>query len=159
MGDQAWAPAALGEEAALYGYEVLAAQLAGSERLMAQNGLKAHERARDRARDFLASAGENPDVPTVFTLPFRVDSAAKAKELAILLDLRLVSVYSATASATEGPAREYAATTAQECATRAVGWGWRPTAFPGAETSESGSQPGGSPGPRPGTVSDGAHIE
>ncbi|MDP4014009.1 MAG: ferritin-like domain-containing protein [Candidatus Nanopelagicales bacterium] len=151
----AWAAAALGEEAAIYGYEVLTAQLVGAERIKALRAVKSHEHARDNARDRLTEGGGNLDAPAAYDLPFSITSPASAKRLAILLELRLVSVYASTVRPTDGSARAYAAASAQKCASRAVGWGWVPTAFPGMEAD----QPSGPADTSRSPVSDGARVD
>lgn len=169
MTAEAWTAVALGEEAASYGYEVLIAQLSGAARTRGLDALKAHDAARNRARSKLAALGEDPSAPATYDLPFPVNSSASARRLAVVLELRLVSVYCELAEATAGPDRQYGATAAQESSTRAVGWGWVPTAFPDAtradtptvRSSPGESGPAGTPAPTPtgGTSGDGARIQ
>ena len=128
---------ALGEEATVYAYEVLAARLpAGPERNRAVDLSVSHARARDRARAQLAAADTEPDVPGAFEIPFPMDGAPAARRLAALVEARLVDVYCRQIPLVEAQDRRPLASAAAEASARSVSWGGRPTAFPGGRESE-----------------------
>lgn len=138
----AWKDIALGEEAAVYAYGVLAARLpAGPERNRASDLAVVHARNRDRARAALAAEDSQPDAPAVFEIPFPVNSSVSARRLAAVIESRLVDVYARSAAEVEGSDRRVVVATGAECAARAVTWGARPAAFPGAQATESQPAP------------------
>ena len=59
-----------------------------------------------------------------------VEDPASAKQLAVLVENRMVGLYADLAASVAGQAREDAVTAAMECATRAIAWGGLPQAFP-----------------------------
>lgn len=137
----AWREIALGEEAAVYAYGVLAAQLAEPEKGRAIDAGIAHARARGRAREELSSEDADPPAPAAFRIPYPLDGPTAARRLAVLVESRLVEVYCRqTPLLTEG-ARTYAAETAQECARRAVSWGGDIAAFPGGSSAAANLRP------------------
>lgn len=137
MSVDSWKQIALGEEAAVYAYGVLAAQLPdGPERNRAIDLSVAHTRARDRARTALAEQDVDPEVPAAFDIPFPVDSSASARRLAALVESRLVDVYCRQVPEVEPQERAYLATAAAEASARGVSWGGRTAAFPGGSDSE-----------------------
>ncbi len=137
MSTDAWMSVALGEEAAVYAYEVLAAQLpSGPERNRAIDLAVTHARLRDRARAELASDDAEPEVPGAFEIPFPLDGAPAARRLAALVEARLVDVYCHQIPLVEADDRRPFATAAAEASARSISWGGRPTAFPGGRESE-----------------------
>lgn len=137
MSVDAWKQVALGEEAAVYAYGVLAAQLpSGPERNRAVDLTVAHARARDRARRALAADDLDPEVPGAFEIPFPMDGAPAARRLAALVEARLVDVYCRQIPDVERDERAFLATSAAEASARSVSWGGRPVAFPGGTDSE-----------------------
>lgn len=162
----AWREIALGEEAAVYAYGVLAAQLEEPEKGRAIDAGIAHSRARGRARSFLAAEGADPPAPAAFRIPFPMDSADAARKLAVLVESRLVEVYCLQTPELQGKERKYAAQSAQECAARAVVWGGGTAAFPGGNTPSAvltSPSPGAAsptaPTSPPTTGSDGAVVQ
>ncbi len=142
MSASAWKDIAVGEEAAVYAYGVLAARFpAGDERNRAADLVVVHARARDRARAALAEQDSQPDLPAVFEMPFPVDSSTAARRLAALVESRLVDVYASAAPEFEGGERRTVVATGAECAARSVTWGARPAAFPGGRSTESQPAP------------------
>lgn len=137
MSTDSWKQIALGEEATVYAYGVLAAQLPpGPERNRAIDLSVSHTRARDRARAALARDDVDPEVPAAFDIPFPMDGAAAARRLAALIEARLVDVYCHQIPAVEPQERAYLATAAAEASARSVSWGGRTAAFPGGSDSE-----------------------
>lgn len=152
MSTGAWRQIALGEEAAVYAYGVLAAAFpVGAERNRAIDLSVAHARARDRARAQLAAEDVDPDAPGAFEIPFPVDGVTAARRLAALVESRLVDVYATQLAEFTGKARRNISAHANEAATRAVTWGARTTAFPGGQDSDDDTLPAastsGSPAP------------
>ena len=123
--------AVAGTDAAIYAYGVVAGQLDGRARTRAASALVAHERWRDR----WTSLADDPPAPAVaYELPARVETPAAARDLAGLVENRLVAVLAdLAAAAPAGEAngiRADAARAAGQCAQRAVRWGAAPQAFP-----------------------------
>lgn len=143
MNDDSWRQIALGEEAAAYAYGVLAPRLPlGPERNRAIDLVAVHNRARDDARSALAEQDMDPNAPGAFSIPFPVDDAAAARRLAALVEWRLIDVYCAQIPDAEPQERRRCATAAAEASARAVQWGGRTAAFPGAAAGEA-SEPSG----------------
>lgn len=144
MSEDSWKQVALGEEACVYAYGVLAAQFPdGPDRNRAVDLAAAHARARDRARASLSDA--DPPVPAAFQIPFPVDSVAAARRLAALVEARLVDVYLRQIPDVEPEERKAFAAAGAEASARSVSWGGRPTAFPGGRDSEPLESPTASP--------------
>ena len=132
----AWIDVAIGEEAAIYAYGVLAAKLGSTQRQQALRDLDAHRRARDLVRSRLASVGSNPTAPSSFEIPVPVTDTDSARLLAAGVELRLIDQYLAVVATAPSEERRPAAEAAQAAAVRAQKWGWQPTAFPGAQQPE-----------------------
>ncbi|MFM8350561.1 MAG: DUF4439 domain-containing protein, partial [Actinomycetales bacterium] len=89
--------------------------------------LQAHSTWRDRW------ALATPDAPApaiAYDLPVADPNRAQVRDLAALVENRLVPIYAELAAAASGDTRTAAVTAAAECATRAVTWGALPQAFP-----------------------------
>ena len=123
--------AVAGTDATIYAYGVVAGQLKGSAHRRALSALAVHERLRDR---WTALADDPPAPAVAYELPTRVESAPAARDLAALVENRLVAVLADLAAA--APAGESAgiradaARAAGQCAQRAIRWGATPQAFP-----------------------------
>ncbi len=156
MSSDAWKQVSRGEEAAVYGYGVLAAQFpAGPERNRAIDLATSHARARDRARAALAQADVDPESPAAFEIPFPMDGPVAARRLAALVESRLVDVYCRQIPDLEQSERRSFARMAAEASARSVSWGARPTAFPGGADPETLPSPSGTDGSAPGTPAPG----
>lgn len=143
MTAHSWAKIVAGEEATIYAYEVLTAELSGEHRAAGLDAILAHRQARDTARARLVREGQNPTSPPSYDLPFTVHDADSAVALAITVELRLADQYLFHVSQTTGPERRHACESAQESTTRATIWGWETTAFPtGNSVSTSSSESG-----------------
>jgi len=138
-----WADVATGEEAAVYAYGVLTPLLGEKDRNAAISAATAHARARDTARDALAGLDKNPPMPVAYEIPFDLNDEATAKKLAALCEIRLVNVYATLASQVQGQERLHFSQASQECSVRAVLWGQRPSAFPGAGRDQDMIDPSG----------------
>jgi hypothetical protein len=120
------------EDAAVYGYGIVAGQLSGRAAGRARRALRAHEQMRDRWATALAETGEPVPAPQVaYALPFPVYTARAARQLAAVIDERLVGWYADLAAAGTSDERGEAVSWGRACATRAVVWGASPQAFPG----------------------------
>lgn len=126
-GTEALRAAIAGEDAAIYAYGIVAAH-AGAGRARAERALAAHRRWRDR---WAALLGEPVDAAVAYELPARVTGPVAARELASLVERRLVPAYADLAAALDGAERDDAVRAAAQCAQRAVRWGAPAQAFPG----------------------------
>ena len=112
-----------GEQAAVYAYGVIAAQLSGAQEKQALAALSAHRANRDLLLAQLQTAGATPSpAAAAYTLPSPVVDAASARTLAGLVEDRLAGQWAALAAASDGEQRSAAALVAQACAVRGVTW-------------------------------------
>ena len=118
-----------GENAAIYAYGVIAANLGGGAKKRALQALGNHRSWVDRWGMLLGDQAP-PPVPTAYDLPIAVSNAETARQLAPIIENRLVVVYADLASASTDQMRSDAVLAAAECATRAVMWGGPSQAFP-----------------------------
>ncbi len=125
--------AALGAvNAAIYGYGVAGAHLAGAAQQMAHQYWTAHQTARDRLAAMLISLGAEPAAAQdAYRLPFPVPDAAAAVSLAGYLEDRLTTAYLGLVALDSAALRAWGAQQAQACAVRATSWLGTTTAFPG----------------------------
>ncbi|NEE00026.1 ferritin-like domain-containing protein [Phytoactinopolyspora halotolerans] len=124
-----------GEHACVYGYGVVGAFLDGDEQAAAQRALETHEAQRDALYDQVVALEASPEaaLPS-YALPFQVDDASSARELAAVLEERLAAVYVdlvATASAEE--LRSLAADSVIAAARARLRWTDDIPAFPGLD--------------------------
>ncbi|MEY9849761.1 ferritin-like domain-containing protein [Streptacidiphilus sp. MAP5-3] len=133
--------AALGaEDAAVYGYGVIGAQLSGSDRDRASTDFDLHRARRDALSARITAAGARPQAAAAaYVLPFDVTDAGSARRLAALLETRLAAVYANGVQAATGALRTEAATELRAAALRGLSWGGTPTAFPGLPEPASSS--------------------
>jgi hypothetical protein len=116
-----------GEDACIYAYGVIGSQVRGGAKVRARKALDEHRAWRDRLQS------QTPSIVAAsiaYDFPFPVEDAAAAKQLAVLVENRMVGLYADLAASVAGQAREDAVTAAMECATRAIAWGGVPQAFP-----------------------------
>lgn len=116
-----------GEDAAVYAYGVVVARVRGADRRQALAALQAHSTWRDR---WALAAPDAPAPAIAYDLPVADPNRAQVRDLAALVENRLVPIYAELAAAASGDTRTAAVTAAAECATRAVTWGALPQAFP-----------------------------
>lgn len=122
------------EDAAIYGYGIVAGQLRGAAARRARRILRDHTKLRDQWASALSEAGNPVPTPDVaYALPFAVYSPRAARSLAAVIDERLVGWYAELAAVGLPAERAEAVGLARTCATRAVTWGASPRAFPGDE--------------------------
>ncbi|MEI6453748.1 MAG: ferritin-like domain-containing protein [Actinomycetes bacterium] len=118
-----------GENAAIYAYGVIAAHVGGGAKRRALLALGSHRSWLDRWSGLLTET-HSPPMATAYDFPFPVVNAETARQLAPIVENRLVVVYADLAAASRDQVRSDAVLAAAECATRAVTWGASSQAFP-----------------------------
>lgn len=116
-----------GEDACIYAYGVIGSQVRGAAKPRARKALAEHRAWRDRLQ---AQSTGIVAASIAYDFPFPVEDPASAKQLAVLVENRMVGLYADLAASVAGQARDDAVTAAMECATRAIAWGGLPQAFP-----------------------------
>lgn len=125
-----------GEHAALYAYSVIAGRLdrGSSEVERALAAYDVHRDRRDTLVDRLRDLGEQPVVAEPgYALPLPVQGVESAAALARQVEDRCAVLYAAlvAAAAPSSIERSLGSASLVDAATRALGWGAPPTAFPG----------------------------
>jgi uncharacterized protein DUF4439 len=143
------------ENAAVFGYGVVGAHLAGPQRSAAMRDWVLHETDRDTVTGMLTSRGAQP-VPAAaaYQLPFRVHDAAAAAQLAAYIEDRVTAAYLGLVALTAAGLRELGARKMRAAALRAAVWRGHSLAFPGMELPSPhvpapGHGAGGGPSPAP----------
>ncbi len=120
------------EHAAIYGYGVVGAYLAGSMQATATNDWVAHQVARDRLEAVLRSLGAQPTAAAVaYQLPVPVRNASEAVALAVALEDRIATAYLGLVALNNVSIRDFGAMQVQASAMRAAAWRGGTVAFPG----------------------------
>jgi hypothetical protein len=120
------------EHAAVYGYGVVGAMLAGRLESEARACWLAHQEARDTLEAMLVKLGATPAAASpAYRLPFAVTGAASAVRLAVVLEDGVVRAYLGIVAVTDPTLRSFGALAMQPPANRAVGWRGSTVAFPG----------------------------
>jgi hypothetical protein len=120
------------EHAAVYGYGIVGAMLAGAEQGDARSDWTAHRVARDALVTMLTRLGATPVAASpAYELPFRVTSAKSAAKLAATLENGVTRAYLGLVAVSNPALRMYAAQAMQTSANRALAWSGTTTAFPG----------------------------
>jgi hypothetical protein len=120
------------EHAAVYGYGVVGAMLAGSRRADARADWLAHQVARDNLEAMLARLGATPVAASpAYLLPFAVTGAASARKLAATLEEGVTSAYLGLVAVNSPALRAFGAKAMQTSANRATAWSGTTVAFPG----------------------------
>ena len=120
------------EHAAVYGYGVVGAALAGTEQADARSDWTAHQVARDNLVTMVTKLGATPVAASpAYRLPFAVTNANLAKELAATLEDGVTRAYLAMVAVTDPTLRAFAAQAMQTSANRAFSWRGTTVAFPG----------------------------
>lgn len=133
------------EHAAVYGYGMAGAHLAGRSQVQAQRDWTAHQRARDTLAALLTARGSSPAAAAAsYQLPFPVHSARSAVALAAYLEDRLATAYLGLVALPDRNLRQLGARSVGAAALRAATWRQRTVAFPGL-TVPGPAAPGGSP--------------
>jgi hypothetical protein len=120
------------EQAAIYGYGVVGAHLAGSALTAATTDWTAHQEAADRLRAELENRGASPAPAAVaYALPHLVSTARQAVALAELLEERVTSAYLGLVALPGAEVRMLGARQVRAAALRAAAWRGTTVAFPG----------------------------
>jgi hypothetical protein len=120
------------EHAAVYGYGVVGAMLAGGLRSQAHTYWVAHQEARDTLEAMLVKLGATPVAASpAYQLPFAVTGEASAVRLAVVLEDGVVQAYLSVVAVTDPTLRSFGALAMQPPANRAVVWRGSTVAFPG----------------------------
>jgi hypothetical protein len=120
------------EHAAVYGYGVVGAMLAGAALASARADWLAHQVARDNLAAMLARLGATPVAASpAYRLPFAVTGAASAKKLAAALEEGVTSAYLGLVAVNSPALRTFGAQAMQTSANRATAWSGTTAAFPG----------------------------
>lgn len=120
------------EHAAVYGYGVVGAVLAGTEQADARSDWTAHQVARDALITMLNKLGATPVAASpAYELPFPVTSPKSAARLAAILENGVTRAYLGLVAVNNPTQRAFAAQAMQTSANRALAWSGTTTAFPG----------------------------
>ena len=120
------------EHAAVYGYGVVGAMLAGTEQADARADWTAHQFARDTLITMLNTLGATPVAASpAYRLPFAVTSTKSATRLAVVLENGVTQAYLGLVAISNPTLRAFAARAMQASANRAVAWSGTTVAFPG----------------------------
>ena len=120
------------EHAAVYGYGVVGAVLAGTAQADARSDWTAHQVARDALITMLNKLGATPVAASpAYELPFPVTSPKSAARLAAILENGVTRAYLGLVAVNNPTLRAFAAQAMQTSANRALAWSGTTTAFPG----------------------------
>jgi hypothetical protein len=111
------------EHAAVYGYGVVGAHLAGAERDTARDALHAHERRVELLETLVRQGGGTPKpAAPAYRLAHPVTGRARALQLAVHLEHGIAAHAYAVAGAPRGKARTLGVDLLADAATRATEW-------------------------------------
>jgi hypothetical protein len=120
------------EHAAVYGYGVVGAMLAGVTQSRARADWVAHQASRDNLNAMLTRLGATPVAASpAYQLPFPVANAQSAQKLAAILENGVTRAYLALVAVSDPTLRTFAAQAMQAAANRALAWSGTTSAFPG----------------------------
>jgi len=124
------------EDAAIFGYGVAGAHLAGSTQSAAEQYWTGHNEARDALAAMISKLGTTPVAPRAFyQLPFPVQDAASAMALAAYLEDGVTRAYLGLVAVSDIRLRTFGALAMQGPAERAAFWRGTTQAFPGLSAS------------------------
>ncbi len=120
------------ENATVYGYGVIGAQLSGGLRDRAAASLAAHQARCAALTQQIGAASATPAAAAPgYELPFPVTGQGSAVRLAVLLEQRLAAVYANGVQAAAGALRAGAASALRQSALDTLDWSGSGSAFPG----------------------------
>jgi hypothetical protein len=120
------------ENAAIYGYGVAGAYLAGTRRATATTFWNDHRSAADTLAAMLRARGATPAAAdAAYKLPFPVRDARQAAALAAFLEDGVTAAYLAVAGDADAALRRFGGLAMQDSAVRAALWRGSSEAFPG----------------------------
>jgi Domain of unknown function (DUF4439) len=124
------------ENAAIFGYGVAGAHLAGSRMSTAEKYWTAHNKARDTLTAMIAALGATPGAAQAYyRLPFAVHNATTATALAAYLEDGVTRAYLGLVAVSGEKWRTFGALAMQTSAQRAAFWRGTTQAFPGLRSS------------------------
>jgi len=133
---QALQAALAAEDAAIFGYGVAGAHLAGNRKAAAEQDWTGHNEARDTLTAMISALGATPAAAQAFyQLPFEVQDAASAARLAAYLEEGVTRAYLGIVAVSDRRLRTFGALAMQGPAERAAFWRGTTEAFPGLEPS------------------------
>ncbi|TDU03914.1 uncharacterized protein DUF4439 [Streptomyces sp. 846.5] len=120
------------EDAAVYAYGVIGAQLGGDRRSRATASYQVHRDRRGALQQRIGATGATPVAAApAYRLPAPVSDAASAVRLAGLVEDRICAVYANAVQATSGPLRATMAAALRQAALDTLAWRGTGSAFPG----------------------------
>jgi hypothetical protein len=126
------------EHAAVYGYGVVGAMLAGTEQADARADWTVHQVARDTLESMLTKLGATPVAASpAYVLPFAVTTAESAEKLAATIENGVTRAYLGLVAVSNSTLRAFAAQSMQSAANRSTAWSGTTQAFPGMPRSQS----------------------
>jgi Domain of unknown function (DUF4439) len=138
------------EHAAVYGYGVAGAHLAGARQQQAARDWAAHEAARDTLAAMIIALGAQPvAAAAAYQLPFPVHTGPAAVTLAALLEDRVAAAYLGLVAISDARLRMFGARALRSAALRATSWRGAALAFPGLEVPAPGPVLAGQGATRP----------
>jgi hypothetical protein len=124
--------ALVAEYAAVYGYGVSGAMLAGSDQSLAYAAWRAHQIAVNTLQAMLVRLGATPVAASAaYELPFAVTDASSARRLAATIEEGVARAYLGLVAVSDKTLRTFAARAMQPPAARAAAWRGSTVAFPG----------------------------
>ncbi|HUR73585.1 MAG TPA: ferritin-like domain-containing protein [Sporichthya sp.] len=122
------------EHAAVYGYGAIAAELNGTNRAVALQGLDVHRERRDRLRRMILDGGGKPvEAQAAYELPRPLGGFNAVVDLAAGIERDVALAYGALVVAAAGDDRGFAAGALQDAAVRETTWRRQAPRFPGLE--------------------------
>lgn len=124
-----------GEHACIYGYGVVGGNLPDEQADAARAALETHRARRTPLAEQIRMRNAEPEAAlAAYELPFPVDDAASARELATLLEQRLAKIYAdLVALSNLAGVRRLATSALSESARLAAQWSGDITALPGID--------------------------
>ena len=133
--NQALTTAIHGIDAAIYGYGIAGAHLTGSEQKKAVRAIATLNRQR---LAFMLAVGSQVNATAVaYDIPFSVTDSATAKKLAALIEVKLIPLFSAVVTSTDGPTKLAAQIAKSKATARAAVWAGAPISTPSPTASVS----------------------
>ena len=127
------------EHAAVYGYGIVGAYLAGSMQATATADWVAHQQAGNALETMLRARGAQPAAAAVaYELPVAVQAPAQAVSLAVIIEDRIAAAYLGLVTVSASEIRTFAALHVQAAALRAASWSGSTVAFPGLPALAAG---------------------
>lgn len=122
------------EHAAIYGYGAIAAELSGTNRAIALQGLNVHRERRDRLRRITLDAGGDPvEAQAAYELPRPMGGFSAVADLAAGIERDVALAYGILIANSDADDREFAARALQDAAVREATWRREAPRFPGLE--------------------------